>query len=158
MLLCVRVFILEKLVQHFPVNTNIMNARRRWVLAQILPPQRHSEDLFVTVLRDLRGAETETETLLDIARESLSNIMTKRTDLFPEVRGTPLFVVIDDVQVAAETPKFFCSASGTELRPILREMVMFFHSSGIFNKIILSGSGLLMGVEDRRGVVSAKSV
>ena len=157
MLLCARVFILNQLVQRFPKNTDVTDARRRWVLAQVLPPhlQHENEDLFVKVLLVLRGAETDTMNV--IIKNSLANIMTKRTDLFPKERKTPLFVVIDEAQVAAEYLKLFPSTSGNELRPILREIVGFFQSSCIFNKIILSGTGLSMGmVKDATGSFSAK--
>ena len=156
MLLCARFFILEQLVQRFPANTNVMDARRRWVLAQVLPPWRNTEDLFVIVLRGLRRAEAET--MLDITRESLRRIKAKRTDVFPEEAMTPFIVVIDEAQVAADCPKFFRSASG-ERRPILREMVGLFQSSRFFTKIILSGTGLSMGmVKKAVGSLSAKRV
>ena len=159
MLLCARVFILKELVQHFPVETNVANARRRWVLAQVLPPHlERSEDLFVTVLRALRNADTEV--MLCIAEELLDDIMTKRTNLFPEGWRTPLFVVIDEAQVAAEKLKLFPSTLGDELRPILREVVLFFQSSDLkFNKIILSGTGLSMGmVKDATVSACAKAM
>ncbi|KAM6500713.1 hypothetical protein JOM56_003727 [Amanita muscaria] len=156
MLLCARVFILKQLVQHFPDNTKITDARLRWVLAQVLPPRfrLEDEDLFVKVLQVIRGAETGP--MLDIIRDSLSNIITKRPDLFP---NAPLIVVIDEAQMAAEYLNFFRSASGTERRPILREMVHFFHSSPIFKRIILSGTGLSMEmVKAAVGSLSAKQV
>ncbi|KAM6495491.1 hypothetical protein JOM56_008197 [Amanita muscaria] len=158
MLLCARVSILKQLVQHFPGKTNVTDARRRWVLAQILPPRlkQSDEDLFVTVLRALRNADTDI--MLRMARDLLGDIMTKRTNLFPEGRGTPLFVVIDEAQMAAECLKVFPSTSGNRLRPILREMIEFFQSSLLFNKIILSGTGLSMEmVKDATGSFSAKA-
>lgn len=46
---------------------------------------------------------------------------------------------------------------GNRLRPILREMIEFFQSSRLFNKIILSGTGLSMEmVKDATGSLSAK--
>ena len=159
MLLCARVFILNQLVQRFPKNTDVTDARRRWVLAQVLPPhlQHENEDLFVKVLLVLRGAETDTMNV--IIKNSLANIMTKRTDLFPKERKTPLFVVIDEAQLAAEHLKFFRSKTGPERRPILREMVRFFHDSPFFTRIILSRTGLSKGmVKDAVGSLSAKRV
>ena len=158
MLLCARLFILKQLVEHFPAETNVTDARRRWVLAQVLPPSlKRSDDLFVTVLWALRNADTDV--MLCIADDLLDNIMTKRTNLFPEGGWTPLFVVIDEAQVAAKDLKFFPSTSGDELRPILREVVSFFQSSRLrFNKIILSGTGLSMGmVKDATISLSARS-
>jgi len=59
--------------------------------------------------------------------------------------AAPLFVVIDEAQVAADYLKdYFPSTTGTNLRPILREMYQFFRSSGIFAGIILSGTALSM--------------
>ena len=156
MLLCAHLFILKQLVQRFPAETNVTDARRRWVLAQVLPPRlEQSEDLFVTVLRAVRN--TDIDIMLCMVRDLLGDIMTKRTNLFPEGRRTPLFVVIDEAQMAAEYLKFFPSTSGNERRPILREMVGFFQSSCVFNKIILSGTGLSMEmVKDATGSLSAK--
>ncbi len=144
MMLCARFFILNQLVQHLPVNTDATVARRRWVLAQALPPSSgyDRDDLFVKVLLGLRGADTDV--MLEIVRSSLHSIMTERTDLFPMGINTPLFIVIDEAQVAGEYLKFFRSESGTALRPIFREMVSFFQSTGIFDGIILSGTGLSM--------------
>ena len=148
MLLCARLFILKQLVQRY--------ARRRWVLAQVLPPcLKQSEDLFVTVLRALRNADTDV--MFHIAGDLRRDIM-NRTNLFPQGLKTPLFV-IDEAQVAAEYLKFFPSTSGKEWRLILREVVSFFHSCRLwFNKIILSGTGLSMGmVEDATDSFSAKA-
>jgi hypothetical protein len=72
--------------------------------------------------------------------------MTTRKDLFPEGKRTPLFIVIDEAQVAAEKLKWFPSTSGNGPRPILRQMVRFFKTTLIFNKTILSGTGLSMGM------------
>ncbi|KAF8309783.1 hypothetical protein F5887DRAFT_1091838 [Amanita rubescens] len=139
MLLCARFFILNQFVQQLPPHTNVMDARRRWVLAQVLPPcLPSSADLFVEVLQALR--RTETDILLKII-SSLLKTITERKDLFPMEIRTPLFIVIDKAQVAAEDLKFFRSGSG-DLLPILREMVDFFLSRSFFKKIILSGTGL----------------
>jgi hypothetical protein len=61
--------------------------------------------------------------------------------------------------VAAEYLRFFPSTSGNEQCPILHEVVLFFQSSRLkFNKIILLGTGLLMGmVKDATGSLSAKA-
>jgi hypothetical protein len=73
---------------------------------------------------------------------------------------TPLFVVIDEAQAAADDLQdFFHSGSGTDPRPVLREMHSFFQTFGIFAGIILSGTGLSMKiVQDAVGSVSAKQV
>jgi hypothetical protein len=159
MLICARVFILKQLVQHLPVGTNATLARRRWILAQILPPHLafQPDDLFVKVLRDLRGADTMI--MLRIIRSTLFDLTTKRRDLFPGGSDTPLFVVIDEAQVPADDLKdFFRSGSG-EPRPVLREMYGFFKTSGLFAGIILSGTGLSMKmVKDAVGSFSSKKV
>ena len=113
MLLCACFFILKQPVKHLPVGTDATVARRRWVIAQILPPRlsHDDDDLFVKVFQNIRGAETRI--MLDIIRSSLDNIKTERTDLFPMKTSTPLFVVIDEAQVAAEQFKSFLSESGT---------------------------------------------
>jgi len=157
MMLCARFFILNQIVQQLPLHTNVTDARRRWVLAQVLPPLLPSgEELFVKVLRALRA--TDTEILLNIT-SSLHQTITGRNDLFPMKSSTPLFIVIDEAQVAAEDLKFFPSGSGTKPRPILREMVNFFLSTRFFRKIILSGTGLSMQqVKDAVSSVFAKEV
>ncbi len=38
MLICARVFVLEHLLERLPPNTDDMVARRRWILAQVIPP------------------------------------------------------------------------------------------------------------------------
>ena len=156
MLLCARLFILKRFMQRLPINTDVAVARRRWVLAQILPPRLEydNEDLFVKVLRSLWGAKTDITR--DIIRSSMKDI---KKDLFPMGRETRLFVVIDEAQVAAEYLKFFRSSSRTDLRPILREMVDFLLKTSVFKRIILSGTGLSMErVKNAVGAVSAKSV
>jgi hypothetical protein len=145
MLLCARVFVLKQLVQRLPVDTDAIVARRRWILAQVLPPRLtfEDDDLFVKVLRDLQHADTKI--MLGIIRSTLRALTTERRDLFPVGSNTPLFVVIDEAQVAADhLKKFFRSTTGTDLRSILREMYRFFQASGIFAGIILSGTGLSM--------------
>ncbi|KAF8508345.1 hypothetical protein BU17DRAFT_70833 [Hysterangium stoloniferum] len=106
-------------------------ARRRWVLAQVLPPSLNfqDEDLFVRVLWTLRRSRT------------------------------PLFVVIDEAQVTADNLKeYFRSDTGTDMHPILREMYRFFLNTQLFTGFILSGTGLSMKmVKDAVGSVSAKN-
>lgn len=159
MLLCARFFVFKQVVQHFPIDMDVTVARRRWVLAQVLPPRLTSEDddLFVKVLLALR--HTDTKITLGIVRSTLRALMAERRDLFPVEPVTPLFAVIDEVPVAADHLKeFFRPTAGTDLRPILREMHKFFHKSGIFAGIILSGTGLLKMVKEPMGSFSAKQM
>ena len=159
MLLCARIFILKQLLQSLPPFTNVTTARRRWVLAQVLPPRLTfggPSDLFGVVLRSLRNAN------IDIMRQiirSMLQFVTERRELFPERHGTKLFVVIDEAQVAADHLKeYFRSTTGTDMRPILHEMYRFFlQYSSVVSGIILSGTGLSTRmVEEAVGSVSAK--
>ncbi|KAF8521957.1 hypothetical protein BU17DRAFT_64682 [Hysterangium stoloniferum] len=140
MLLCARIFILKQFVQHIPVNTDATLARRRWVLAQVLPPHLDfwGDDLFVRVLRTLQHADMQ-----------IIELKTKRKDLFPDGRDTSLFVVIDEVQVAADNLKEY-SNTGTDMHPILRKI--------FFTGFILSGTGLSMNMVDDVGTAFAKCV
>ncbi|KAF8519086.1 hypothetical protein BU17DRAFT_90258 [Hysterangium stoloniferum] len=160
MLLCARIFILKQFVQHVPVNTDATLARRRWVLGQVLPPwsDNRGKDLFVSVLETLRPADTEV--MRDIISSTLRELKTKRKDLFPDGSNTPLFVVIDEAQVAADRLKeYFRSNAGTDMRPVLREMYRFFLETRFFTGFILAGTGLSMKmVEDAVGSVDAKNV
>jgi hypothetical protein len=54
-LLYAHVFILKELVQHIPVGTDATVSRRRWILAQVVPPRLKFEDddLFVKSPRDV---------------------------------------------------------------------------------------------------------
>ncbi|KAF8517282.1 hypothetical protein BU17DRAFT_91994 [Hysterangium stoloniferum] len=158
MLLFARVFVLKQLVKYLHFNTDATVARRRSVLAQALPPRSSQEgdDLFVTILRTIRHADTNI--MITSINSMLKQFMNKRKDLFP-AGFAPLFVVIDEAQVAADHLKeYFRSDTGSDLRPILREMYRFFwHSDEIFSGIILSGTGLSMQVvKDTVGSLSAK--
>jgi len=160
MLLCARLFILTQLVIKFPVGTNPAVARRRWVLAQILPPTLQygpPSDLFAMVLASLRGVSTKI--LQKLIRKQL--LWVTRFHVFPEGPKTRVFVVIDEAQVAADHLKeYFCSTTGTDMRPILYEMCRFFlEYPTVVRGIILSGTGLSMQmVKEAVSSVSAKEV
>jgi hypothetical protein len=69
----------------------------------------------------------------------------------------PLFVVIDEVQVAADQARDFPSTTGTDLRPVLRELYNFCLKSKLFSGIILPGTGLSTTmVKKAVGSLSAK--
>jgi hypothetical protein len=149
MLLCARIFIFRRFMQQIPSSAGVTTARRRWVLAQVLPPRLNHEDddLFVKVLRSLRHADTEI--MLKMARGTLREITAKRRDFFPAgaTETLRLFVVIDEAQVAADhLSAYFRPTTGTDLRPVLREMYRLFQVSGIFVGIILAGTGLSMKI------------
>ena len=120
MLLCARFFILKQLVQRIPVNTDVTDARRRWVLAQVLPPRLryHGDDLFVRVLRGLQGAETET--MLDVIRSLLDSIMSEREDLFPR-KNNP----IEDLFGLTEVNHFTKNKARFGPRPGGKELDIF---------------------------------
>ena len=133
MLLRARVSVLKQLLEQLPADTSATAARRRWVLAQVLPPRldMDEDDLFVKVLRALRHADINI--MLEIVRSTLRALTNQKLELFPQGSATPLFVVIDEAQVAAVYLKdFFRSTSGTDLGPILRQMYRFFNTSRIF--------------------------
>ncbi|KAF8516724.1 hypothetical protein BU17DRAFT_92559 [Hysterangium stoloniferum] len=157
MLLFARVFVLKQLVKYLPLNTDATVARRRWVLAQALPPRssQKGDDLFVTILQTIRHADTDI--MITSINSMLNQFMNKRKDLFP-VGFTPLFAVIDEAQVAADHLKeYFRSDTGSDLRPILHEMYSFFLDSEIISGIIISGTGLSMEmVQNTAGSLSAK--
>ena len=79
-------------------------------------------------------------------RSTITALTTTRPDLFPLQHATPIFVVIDEAQVAADDMKFFPSIAGNNFRPILCEMYSFFVMDRLFSGIILAGTGLSMSM------------
>ena len=162
MLLCARIFILKQLLQSLPLLTDATTARRRWVLAQVLPPRLAfggPSDLFGVVLRSLRNANIDI--MREIIRSMLRFVTTKWRELFPERFETKFFVVIDEAQVAADHLKeYFPSTTGTDMRPILDEMYRFFlQYPSVVSGIILSGTGLsIQKTEEAVGSASAKKL
>lgn len=153
-LLCARVFVLKTLLEKIPFGTTADSARRRWVLLQILPPFIQ-EDLFVTVLRAIRGGVTDI--LQNITSTMLNGLAKKCPNLFP--RPTGLFAVVDEAQEAVKhLQSYFRSDNDLDPRPILREIVGSLEISGIFSGVILSGTGLsLPAVQRALSSSSAKS-
>jgi len=115
MLICARVFVLKCLLDLLPADTSAETVRRRWVLAQVMPPILFDKDLFVLVLNSLRAAyKTDlaafTDSILDelatlhekfSTQESFSLWSTRpkwppRIFLFPHlsVRETPCFTSV----------------------------------------------------------------
>jgi hypothetical protein len=157
MFLCARIFVLKQLVRYLPVDTDPTVARRRWVLAQVLPPRlgEIEPDLFVHLLQSVLAGRTDIMRLF--YTPTTTALTTTRPDLFPLGHATPIFVVIDEAQMAADDMKFFPSTTGRDLRPVLREMYSFFDQ--LFSGIILAGTGLLMDlVKDALSSNSAKRV
>jgi hypothetical protein len=81
------------------IGTDAMVARRRWVLVQALPPSlRYPDDIFAVVLKSLRSADTEVMlSLADSMLYEITQIVGKEN-----LPNETLFVVVDEVQVAAE--------------------------------------------------------
>ena len=99
MLICARIFVLTQLLQNLPSGANGIQARKRWVLIQALPPfDEVRGDIFSAVLRSLRAADTSsmhlhTVTMLERIRRTVGN------EIFPKAQ---FFTVVDEAQVAAE--------------------------------------------------------
>src|SRR5258708_28369288 len=113
--------------------------------------------LFAIVLQSLRHAGTDI--MCQIIHSTVSFSANARPDLFPEGVFTTFFVVIDEVQVAADhLEEDFRSAAGTDMRPILHEMYRFLLGfPEVVAGVILSGTGLSKKmVEEAVGPVSAK--
>ena len=146
MLLCARIFVLKQFVRYLPVDTDPTVARRRWVLAQVLPPRlgEIEPDLFVHLLQSVRAGRTDI--MRSFYTSTITALTTTRSDLFPLGRATPIFVVIDEAQVAADDMKFFPSTKGSDLRAVLRYMYSFFVTTQVFSGIILAGTGLSMNM------------
>ncbi|KAF8351495.1 hypothetical protein F5887DRAFT_211424 [Amanita rubescens] len=139
MLLCARVFVLKQLLDSLPINTDPEVARKRWVLAQVLPPSlQHDEDMFTIITNSLRRAREE-----DML--SLAHAMIRRMDMVVNER---LFVVIDEVQVAAVylNDSFRSFTTGVDMRPVLHAFYKFLQETRMFDGIILAGTGLSMNM------------
>ena len=147
MLLCARVFVFKQLLDRIPAQTDVTIARRRRVLLQVLPALlvADNDDIFVTILASLRNADKDI--MLLFIRATLRDCYTRK-EFFPDVEkvnnSAPLFIVIDEAQVAADHLKaFFRSDNITaDRRPILHELYKFCHWLKIFVGIIISGTAL----------------
>lgn len=144
-LFCARVFIFKQLLDCFPAQTDPKTARKRWVLLQVLPALLEAgDDIFVTVLSSLRGAEKMI--MQTFIRNTLWGCLARK-NLFPDAdkvdNATPLFIVIDEAQEAADQlTGFFRSEKDAILHPILRELYMFCKESKLFSGIIIVGTRL----------------
>jgi hypothetical protein len=165
MLLCARVFVLKRFMDYLPASTDVGVARRRWVLLQVMPPclVTTTLDIFTVLVQSLRSADTDD--MLNFVITTLRNLHSRK-DLFPVAERvnntTPLFVVIDEAQVAADklSEHFRSTTTGTDLRPILHAFYRFLGEGTIdFAGIIISGTGLSTEmVENPMGSLFAKRV
>ena len=145
MLLYARAFTLDQFLRRLPDQTDVREARRRWVLLQAMPPRTldSDRDIFDVLFRSLRDADTDT--MLSFIEETPFLLSSQRWDLFPLVEGfrAHYFVIIDEAQEAADhLTEYFRSDTGVDLRPILREFYLILHSSSWARGIILSGTAL----------------
>ena len=146
MLLCGRVFILDQFIRTLPVQTDVLEARRRWVLLQAMPARNSISDcdIFEVLIGSLCNADTDT--MLAFIRTTIFYLDSLRPDLFPLPAWstrTPYFAVIDEAQEAADHyQEYFRSSTGTDLRPTLHELHGFFYSLRWIEGVILSGTGL----------------
>ena len=137
MLICARVFVLKHLLDNLPIDTDATVARKRWVLAQVLPP-RLGEDIFTAIVKSIRAASEEDMVLL-------AEFMIQEMDM---VKNELFFAVIDEAQVAAEylSDSFRSFTTGMDLRPVLHAFYRFLQGTGMFNGVILAGTGLSMNM------------
>jgi hypothetical protein len=141
MLICARVFVLKSLLEKLPSGTDAETARRRWVLAQVLPPFHRTHDIFVIVLDSLRAAYKAD--LIHFTLSMLDSLINRFGSKFFPGR---LFAVVDEAQVAAEylNESFRSITSGSEKRPVLHPFYNFLWSTNVFKGVILAGTGLSM--------------
>ncbi|KIL64994.1 hypothetical protein M378DRAFT_105538 [Amanita muscaria Koide BX008] len=152
MLICARVFVLKHLLEHLTLDTEDMIARRRWILAQVMPPFpkfQDDDDMFTTIITSLRGAEEKD--MLRLAGTMLRGMA--------RIRGL-LFAVVDEVQVAAEylSDYFRSFTTGTDMRPVLDAFHTFLWRTRIFRGVILAGTGLSEMVKNVLLSQAAKSM
>jgi len=141
MLICARIFVLTQLLQNLPSGANGIQARKRWVLIQALPPfDEVRGDIFSAVLRSLRAADTSsmhlhTVTMLERIRRTVGN------EIFPKAQ---FFTVVDEAQVAAEylTNSFRSFTTGIDKRPVLHAFYTFLSKTPYIGGVILAGTGL----------------
>jgi hypothetical protein len=153
MLLCSRVFVLKAFIDQIPRNACSQDARRRWILAQALPPQlENGGDIFLEVFQSLRKGDTPC--MKEFIASTIKALRTERKDLFPDDK---LFSVLDEAQDASRALNGRFPSSSESKHSILHEIYKHLTNVGIFNGIILSGTGLSREVvEEETGSMGAK--
>ena len=155
MLLCARIFVLKRLLDRVPLQTDVKAvkaARRRWVLLQIFPPCWESgHDIFVEVFKSIRFADVD---IMQQFIQTTINDLFGRMDILLEEGSNsvkaPLFLVIDEAQVAADQFNgYFRPETMGDYRPILRQVFKSFQGISIFRGIIVVGTGLSAGMVTR---------
>lgn len=143
MMYCVRMFLLKEFVNCLPQDTRAIDARRRWVLFQVLPPYLTAglEDVFSVLLKRLDLAKSgELETVYSDLEQKIFTRGVLPTD---NMSSLPFYIVIDEAQVAADRfSKSFRSESEQDFRPILREFYKFFMQQRRVKGIVIAGTGL----------------
>ena len=155
MLLLARVYVFHHFLGALPLNESTLNARRRWVLLQIMPPYpKGGVDIFTVIFKSLRHSKPED--MKDLTRQMLREC--QRNKHFPQGEDTPMYCVVDEAQVAANTLEgMFRTTMRTRLRPILHPLYRFLQDSDLFYGLILAGTGLSSNiVTDVIGAISAK--
>jgi len=141
MLICARVCVLRHLLKELPKDADAMEARRRWVLVQALPPcPPFEDDIFTALVKSLRSAPYDA--MFNLARSMLRDMaQTVRDDIFPLQL---LFAVIDEAQEAAVYLKdsFRSFTTGIDMRPVLHAFYRFLLNTHIFEGFVLAGTGL----------------
>ena len=145
MLICARVFVLWHLLKKLPSDADVMVARQRWLLVQVLPPSLpFVGDIFAAVVNSLRSASYDV--MLHLACSMLQEITGIVGDEnFPQKL---LFAVVDETQVAAVYLKdsFRSFTTGIDMRPVLHAFYGFLWTTEIFRGVILAGTGLSMNM------------
>jgi len=138
MLLCSRVFILKAFIDHVPSDASPWDARRRWVLAQVLPARMiTSHDVFERVFQSIRSGDIMV--MQDYTSTAISELALQRKNLFSDSK---LLAILDEAQDAARALRHQFPSTSESRRSALHEAYAHFAHSGIFRGMILSGIGL----------------
>jgi hypothetical protein len=102
MLLSAHIFIFKQFLDQIPLQTDVKTAQRRWLLLQALPGCRIGQDIFSSIFSALCCADV---TIMEnLTFGMLQTAVDARGELFP-VKHLPLFIILDEAQVAANTFK-----------------------------------------------------
>ena len=152
MLICGRIFILKKFVESLPTAATALEARKRWIFLQVVPPKIvEYNDIFLAILRSLRpGDDYEMKTY---AETTLSTITTEHPWLFQDDFGSvsKFWAVLDEAQAASTMHQgIFPSITdpSTLKHSFLHEAHSYLMNSDLFQGIILAGTGLSVGTVD----------
>jgi hypothetical protein len=133
-LLLARVFVFEQFLLSLPPQETVFNARRRWVLLQILPPSTPGgHDIFTTILSALHDPFE----MQDLSNDIFARCQ-DRWNSFPESESnSQIFTVIDDTQHIANT---CVGMFNFETRPLLHPLYRFLNSTHWFRGFVFAGT------------------